>query len=142
MCINGKGIHSNGYEMIAKEISRGYDFYIVELVNVTGAALSLETPMSAMYKMIARMMLQNGFEPSFGLGRNSQGIVEPILVPIKEARYGLGYIPTDDDMNTKKKNDQALTKPIPHLYQSLPISEYDEYDDLEEGICGISRRST
>ena len=37
----------------------------------------------------------------------------------------------------KKKNDQALTKPIPHLYQSFPIQEYAELEDLREGICDL-----
>ena len=81
-------------------------------------------------------MLHNGFETGFGLGRNSQGIVEPIQVPVKGARYGLGYFPTDDDDKTKKK-DQALANPIPHLYQSFPVQEYVEHEDLGEGICGL-----
>ena len=67
--------------------------------------------------------------------RNSQGIVEPIQVPIKGARYGLGYILTNEDEKTKKKKDQALAKPIPHVYQSFPVCEYAEQEDLGEGIC-------
>ena len=39
--------------------------------------------MPSMYKMIATVMLQSRFEAGFGLGRNSQGIVEPIQVPVK-----------------------------------------------------------
>ena len=49
----------------------------------------------------------------------------------------MGYIPTDDDLKTKKKNDQALAKPIPHLYQSVPVREYAEHEDLGEGICDL-----
>ena len=56
-----------------------------------------------MYKMIAFVMMQNYFEPGFGLGRNTQGIIEPILGLVKGARYGLWYIPIDDDLKTKKK---------------------------------------
>ena len=82
-------------------------------------------------------MLQNGFEPGFGLGRNFQGIIEPISVLVKRARYGSGYIPTDDDMKTTKKNDQALSKTIPHLYQSIPVRECAEHEDLGEGICDL-----
>ena len=84
--------------------------------------------------MIATVMLHNGFEPGFGLERNSQGIIELIPVPFKGARYGLGYTPTDDNMKMKKKNGQALAKPIPHLCQSFPIREYAEHEDLREGI--------
>jgi len=60
--------------------------------------------MPAVYNMIATVMLQNGFKPGFGLGRNSQGINEPLPVPIKGDRYGLGYVPIDDDMNAKNEN--------------------------------------
>ena len=49
----------------------------------------------------------------------------------------LGYIPTDDDVKMKKKNDQELDKPIPHLYQSFPIREYAEPEDFRKGICDL-----
>ena len=48
-----------------------------------------------------------------------------------------GYIPTDDDMKAKKKNDQALAKPIPHMYESFPIREDTKPDDIGGGICGL-----
>ena len=67
--------------------------------------------------------------------RNSQGIVEPIQVPVKVSRYGLGYVPTDDDEKTKKKKDQSLDEPIPNLYQSFSFREYVEQEDLGEGSC-------
>ena len=91
----------------------------MKLVNATCEDLAPHPPMSAVYKMIATVMLQNGFEPS-----NSQGIIKPILASFKGARYGLGYVHTDDDMKAKKKNDQALAKTIPYLYQSFPVREY------------------
>ena len=73
----------------------------------------------------------------FGLGRDFQGIIEPISVLVKGSRYGLGYIPTDDDMKMKKKMDQELAKLISHLYQSFPIREYAEPEDFGEGICDL-----
>ena len=82
-------------------------------------------------------MLQNGFKPGFGLERNSQGIIEPVSVLAKGSKYGLGYIPTDDDVKMKKKKDQELAKPIPHLYQSFPIREYAEPEDCGEGIFDL-----
>ncbi|TMW96400.1 hypothetical protein EJD97_007416 [Solanum chilense] len=91
--------------------------------------------MPAVYKMIATVMLQNGFESGLRLGRDSQGIIELFPVLIKGSRYCLGYIPTDDDMKVKKKNDQALAKTIPHMYQSFPIGEYAEHED--HGICDL-----
>ena len=49
----------------------------------------------------------------------------------------MGYVPTDDDEKTKKKKDQALDNPIPHLYQSFSVHEYAEQEDLGEGIYGL-----
>ena len=40
-------------------------------------------------------------------------------------------------MKTKKNNDQALAKPIPHLYQSFPVWEYAKHEDLREGTSGL-----
>ena len=37
----------------------------------------------------------------------------------------------------KKKRDQGLTKPIPHLYQSFPVREHAEPKDNGEGIRGL-----
>ena len=68
------------------------------------------------------------------MGRNSQGIIEPVPVLAKGFKYGLGYTPSDDDVKTKKKRDQELAKPIPHLYQSFPIREYAEPEDCGKGI--------
>ena len=68
--------------------------------------------------------------------RNSQEILESIQVSANGARYGLGYVPTDDEMKMKN-SDQALAKPIPHLYQSFPVREYADHDDLVEGIFGL-----
>ena len=87
--------------------------------------------------MIAIVMLQNAFETGFGLGRDPQGIIETVPVLVKGSRYGLGYIPRNNDMKMKKKNDQALAKPIPHQYQSFPIPEYAESEDFREGICDL-----
>ena len=56
---------------IIDEISRGTDFYKVELVNSTGDDLAPQTPMPTVYKMIATVILQNGFESGFGLQRDS-----------------------------------------------------------------------
>ena len=71
------------------------------------------------------------------MGRYSQGIIEPVLVLVKGSRYGLGYILPDDDMKVKKKNDKALAKPIPNLYQSFPIRENAKHEDLRDDICDL-----
>ena len=122
---------------IIDEILRGTDFYTVKLVNATSEDLSPQSTMSSVYKMISIVMLQNGFEPCYGLGRDSQGIIEPVPVLVKGSRYGLGYIPKDDYLKIKNKEDQAFTRLIPHLYQSFLIREYAEHKDLREGICEL-----
>ena len=122
---------------IIDEISRGTNFYTVELVNAIGDDLAPQTPMLVVYKMIATVMLHNSFEPGFGLGRDSQGIIEPVPVLVKGSRYGLGYNPTNDDVKMKNKRDQDLAKPTPHQYQSFPIRQYAEPEDFGEGICDL-----
>ncbi|TMX05618.1 hypothetical protein EJD97_014890 [Solanum chilense] len=123
LVIHCEGSHFGRHTPIIDEVSRCTNFYTVELVNATGEDISLQPPMIVVYKMIATVMLENGFELAFGLGRNSQRIIEPIPVPVKRVRYGLGYIPKDDGMKMKKRSDQALAKPIPHLYQSFLVWE-------------------
>ena len=39
----------------------------------------------------------------------------------------------------KRKKDQELAKPIPHLYQSFPVREYAEPEDCGEGICDLCK---
>jgi len=66
-------------------------------------------PMPSVYKMIATVMLQSCFEPGFGTGKHFQGIIEPIQIPTKGEKFGLGYVPTDaNEAEMKNKNvDQA-----------------------------------
>ena len=106
LVVHGERSHSGKQVSVFDETPQGLDFYTVELVNATNEDLDPQAPMPVMYRMIAMAMLQNGFEPGFVLGRDSQGIIEPIPVLAKEFKYGLGYIPTDDDVKMKKKKDQ------------------------------------
>lgn len=73
----------------------------------------------------------------FWIRRNFHGIVEPIQVPIKGSRYGLGYVHTDNAAKMKKTGDQALALPIPHMYHSFPVKEYADRDGPREGILGL-----
>ncbi|XP_069155857.1 uncharacterized protein [Solanum lycopersicum] len=134
LVIHGEGSRSGKQVSVIDETPQGADFYTVELVNATNEDLALNS-MPTVYKMIATVMLQNGFEPGFGLGRDSQGIIEPVPVLAQGSKYGLGYIPTDDDR--KRRRDQELTKPIPHLYHSFPVREHAEPEDGGEGICDL-----
>ena len=44
------------------ETLQGLDFYMVEVVNTSNEDLAPQTPMSAVYRMIATIMLQSGFD--------------------------------------------------------------------------------
>ena len=65
---------------VSDETPQGSDFYTVELVNATDESLAPQTPMPAVYRMIATVMLQSRFKTGSELGRNAQGIIEPVLV--------------------------------------------------------------
>ena len=49
--------------------------------------------------MMARVMLGNGYEPGMGLGKDNDGITSLINVKGNRGKYGLGYKPTQADMN-------------------------------------------
>jgi len=134
--IYGEGSHSKGYAPIIDEVARGTDFYTVEIVNATGDDLAPQPPMPSVYKMIATVLLQNGFEPGFGLGKNCQGITKPVQIPKRGLKYGLGYTPTEDDKTEamSKNVDGMLARPIPHLYVSFPVREYVNDGDFGEGV--------
>ena len=91
--IHGERSHSGKQVPVFYEMPQGLYLYTVELINASDEDLAPQTPMPAVYRMIATVMLQKGFEPGFGLGRNFQGIIEPVPVLAKGLKYGLGYIP-------------------------------------------------
>uniref|UniRef100_M1D429 Gag/pol polyprotein n=1 Tax=Solanum tuberosum TaxID=4113 RepID=M1D429_SOLTU len=86
-----------------------------------------------------KLVIETAVTQGFGLGKHFQGIVEPIQIPSKGAKFGLGYVPTDaDEAEMKNKSvDQALATPIPYLYQSFPIQEHANDGGLGEGIMGL-----
>ena len=132
LVIHGERNHSGKQVPVFDETLQGSDFYTVELVNATDEGLASQTPMPAVYRMIATVMLQSGFEQGFRLGRNAQGIIEPVPDLATGSKYGLGYIPIDEDLQIKRKKDQELTEPILPLYQSFPVREHVEPEDNGE----------
>ena len=71
--------------------------------------------MPSVYKMIATVMLQNGFEPGFDWEETPKELLSLFQSPSNE-RYGLGYVPTDDEMKIKRNSEKTLVKLIPYLY--------------------------
>ncbi|XP_027166738.1 uncharacterized protein LOC113766785 [Coffea eugenioides] len=97
--------------------------------------------------MMAKKIIQEGYEIGRGLGHNLQGILEPIEVQGKNDTFGLGFQPTAKDkkemMNSKKaeKEGKQLIMSIPPLYCTFPYpSEVirDEVDPIEEVDVGLS----
>ena len=77
LVIHGEGIHSSRQTPNNDKVSRGTNFYTLELVNATGEDLAPQTPMPAIYKMIDTVMPQNDFEPGFGLGKIPKELLNP-----------------------------------------------------------------
>ena len=57
LVIHGEGNHSGRKASISYELSGGIYFYTVELVNATDKDLAPQTPIPAVYKLIATVML-------------------------------------------------------------------------------------
>ncbi|KAL2330587.1 hypothetical protein Fmac_018168 [Flemingia macrophylla] len=63
-------------------------------------------------KMLARMLTRIGYQPGQGLGKNSQGIIEPPIIRDNPRKQGLGYDPI------KNKNSTGVEIP-PSRYLDL-----------------------
>ena len=62
-------------------------------MNSIGEELDPQTPMPAVYNIIATVMLQNGFEPGFGLRKDSQGIIELVSLLVRDPNMVMGTSP-------------------------------------------------
>nr|XP_025885529.1 uncharacterized protein LOC104645638 [Solanum lycopersicum] len=97
LVIHGEKGQSGRQVPVSDETPQGSDFYTVELVNATDEGLAPQNPMPAVYKMIATVMLQSGFKPGFGLGRNAQRIIEPVPILATGSRYVRERAEPEDD---------------------------------------------
>nr|XP_027086568.1 uncharacterized protein LOC113708303 [Coffea arabica] len=76
--------------------------------------------------MMAREMIQGGYEIGRGLGRELQGILEPIEIPTQKDTFGLGFHPNAKDRREMQARKQAEKKGkqtalnIPPLYHTFP----------------------
>ncbi|KAK4728995.1 hypothetical protein R3W88_021983 [Solanum pinnatisectum] len=117
LVIYGEGSHSNRYAPIVDDVSQGCDFYTVELVNATGDDLAPQPPMPHVYKMIATVMLQSGFEPCFGLESTFEEL-SSLSRFSPRAKFGLGYVP-DDEVELQNKRVDRAWRANPHLYDAF-----------------------
>ena len=67
LAVHGERSHSGKQVPVFDKMPEGAEFYTLELVNAIDKDLAPQTPMSTMYRMITTVMLQNGFDPGFGL---------------------------------------------------------------------------
>ena len=123
---------------VIDDSSQGTDFHIVEIMSAAFEDTTPQTPMPSVYKMLARTMLRSGFEPGRGLGKNFDGISEPIPIPLKNFSFGVGYTPTKEELfkaEAWKKHGLDIPKPIPELYQLFIAKALEsESDGLVEGM--------
>ncbi|XP_027060688.1 uncharacterized protein [Coffea arabica] len=76
--------------------------------------------------MMAREMIRGGYEIGKGLGRELQGILEPIEIPTQKDTFGLGFHPTVKDRREMQARKQAEKKGkqtslnVPPLYHTFP----------------------
>ncbi|XP_060210541.1 uncharacterized protein LOC132637477 [Lycium barbarum] len=72
------------------------NFHLVEYVGATHAEEEVDRLMLAAYKMIASTMLRNDFETRKGLGRDLEGITEPVPIPKENYHFSLEYTLNED----------------------------------------------
>ncbi|XP_027075870.2 uncharacterized protein [Coffea arabica] len=76
--------------------------------------------------IMAREMIRGGYEIGKGLGRELQGILEPIEIPTQKDTFGLGFHPTAKDRREMQARKQAKKKGkqtslnAPPLYHTFP----------------------
>ncbi|KAK3041200.1 hypothetical protein RJ639_028460 [Escallonia herrerae] len=64
------------------------------------------------------MMARWGFVTGFGLGREGQGMTDPLSPHRNEFQFGLGYKPTADDWD--REQAKAAREGEQHLYNLFP----------------------
>lgn len=61
---------------------------MVEIVNAIEKDPTPQIPIPYIYKMVVTLMLISGFEPSWGMGKNLEGIREMIMILKKHLGMG------------------------------------------------------
>ena len=93
LVIHGERSQSRKQVPVFDEMPQGLDFYTVEFLNATDEDLALQNPMPAVYKINATVMLQNGFEPGFGLEEIPKGSLNLIRSLLKDENMVWGIPP-------------------------------------------------
>lgn len=86
---HGERRHSNDYARIVENVTRGSNFYTIEIVNAIGDDLALHPLMPSGYKMITILTLRNGFATCFGLGKYCKVSLSLSKFFTKGSKFGL-----------------------------------------------------
>ncbi|KAF8409409.1 hypothetical protein HHK36_005485 [Tetracentron sinense] len=112
-------------------------FHSFEIVSAIDISVMKEPKLGNVDLMVARVMMDKGFQPGKGLGLNSQGIPEPIPETTYIPWFGLGYKPKGKDWIEREKKVRERRRarlegresrerlgPIPHIRETFPRSTY------------------
>ncbi|KAF8393864.1 hypothetical protein HHK36_020062 [Tetracentron sinense] len=112
-------------------------FHSFEIVSAIDISVIKEPRLCKTDLMVARVMMDRGFQPGKGLGLNSQGISEPIPETTYIPWFGLGYKPKGKDWIEREKKVRERRRarlegresrerlgPIPHIRETFPRSTY------------------
>ncbi|XP_073224697.1 uncharacterized protein [Cicer arietinum] len=88
-------------------------FQTLEIVDTAYVETTpIEPHMSNTAIMVAKFMLSRGHHPWHGLGKDEEGLKEPVELPENRDKWGLGYKPTRDDKRrlVKEKKEKRLAR--------------------------------
>ncbi|XP_027166352.1 uncharacterized protein LOC113766349 [Coffea eugenioides] len=134
---------TNGENSIESLVSPHHVVDIVSVGWISKEKLVVEMNLPETSVMMAKEMIRGGYEMGKGLGRNLQGVLEPIELQGKKDTFGLGFKPTarnKKEMSDRKrveKEGRQLIMSIPPLYCTFPYpsevirSEVDPIKEVE-----------
>ncbi|XP_027072065.1 uncharacterized protein [Coffea arabica] len=126
--------------------------HVADIVSVGRASkdkAAVEVNLPETSVMMAKELIRGGYEIGKGLGRNLQGVLEPIELQGKKDTFGLGFQPTARDkkeMTDRKraeKEGKQLIMSIPPLYCTFPYpsevirSVVDPIEGVEVGLSEL-----
>ena len=137
------GPTSTPYIEVAEEALET-SFQALEIVNTAYIKPFRVSPhLSSASLMVARTMMEKGYECGNGLGKNNDGSVKPLELIENRGRYGLGYKPTQADRKRRveemKERRLARTEgrepmmneiPLCSLYQSFYSARWINLDQV------------
>ncbi|KAF8407553.1 hypothetical protein HHK36_006687 [Tetracentron sinense] len=98
-------------------------FHSFEIVSAIDISVIKEPRLCKTDLMVARVMMDRGFQPGKGLGLNSQGISEPIPETTYIPWFGLGYKPKGKDWIEREK--KVREKEGPGWKEENPEKDWD-----------------